>query len=257
MLRDSTCRNCEKITSGDCGKHGPKYYPISYAVPGTVGLPEKQVNPTTAAEWAVSCYNHKHRVQHYICDGCVDAYARQQVEAANQGTPPCRWCGWTTGPHDALRCRTDERNRLEEYFREAVDALSPYLQSGGKYGHLMQPGQSITKEGPKRLVEYLEQQVEAERDRLLDEFSAALKERGVSPQRQVYPFGDALDALIHQQVEAFRERLLDYLRTQEPIWPERERAIRALTIEAATPRANAHGAAPATLPAPAIPDGLP
>ena len=35
-------------------------------------------------------------------------------------------------------------------------------------------------------------------------------------------------AEIAEQVAAFRERILDYLRTQEPIWPERERAIRAL-----------------------------
>ena len=52
--------------------------------------------------------------------------------------------------------------------------------------------------------------VVAERDRLLDEFSATLKKRGMTPQRQVYPFDDAVDALVRQQVEAALEKLANH-----------------------------------------------
>ena len=67
----------------------------------------------------------------------------------------CRWCGGGS-KHDAVRCLTQERDALKEYFREAVAALEPYLQSGGKYDFLMEPGQRITTVGPRRLVEFLE-----------------------------------------------------------------------------------------------------
>ena len=43
---------------------------------------ERKSNPATAAEWAESCYKHKHQIQRYICDSCVDAHARQQVHEA-------------------------------------------------------------------------------------------------------------------------------------------------------------------------------
>ena len=70
----------------------------------------------------------------------------------------CKWCA-DSKTHDDLRCLREERDALEGYFREAVDALSVYLQSGGKYAHLMEPGQSITKDGPGRLARYFEQWV--------------------------------------------------------------------------------------------------
>ena len=68
----------------------------------------------------------------------------------------CKWCA-DSKTHDDLRCLREERDALEGYFREAVDALSVYLQSGGKYAHLMELGQSITKDGPGRLARYFEQ----------------------------------------------------------------------------------------------------
>ena len=71
----------------------------------------------------------------------------------------CRWCGDGPG-HDDVRCLREERDRLEEYFREAVDALAPYLQAGGRYAFLMSPGEPITKLGPERLVTFLERVLE-------------------------------------------------------------------------------------------------
>ena len=60
----------------------------------------------------------------------------------------------------------------------------------------------------KALMGYAGQQVEAERDRILDEFSAALLKHGMVRQRQVYPFDDALEMFKVKQVEAFRERAI-------------------------------------------------
>ena len=75
---------------------------------------------------------------------------------------------------------------------------------------------SLVKERIAEAFEgYARQQVEAERDRLLDEFSAALRERGMTPQRQVYPFADALNLLVQKQVEAFRERVAQLCDEQE------------------------------------------
>ena len=81
-----------------------------------------------------------------------NAYAQQEA-------PHCQWCG-DSKTHDDIRCLSEERDALEQYFREAVDALNPYLQCGGKYAHLMSPGESITKLGPRRLVEYFEREIE-------------------------------------------------------------------------------------------------
>lgn len=67
----------------------------------------------------------------------------------------CKWCG-DSKTHDDIRCLREEGDALKGYFREAVDALGVYLQSGGKYAHLMQPGQSITGVGPGRLVAHFE-----------------------------------------------------------------------------------------------------
>ena len=74
MLRERGCRDCEKTTSGDCGKHGAQFYSVSYALPGTKSLPER---PTTAAEW--DCF---HDYEKCLCIACAESYAHQQVEAA-------------------------------------------------------------------------------------------------------------------------------------------------------------------------------
>ena len=74
---------------------------------------------------------------------------------------------------------------------------------------------------------YARQQVEAERDRLLDEFSAALREHGMTPQRQVYPFADALDLLVQKQVEAVLTKVEDGM---HPLRREIAAAIRALPL---------------------------
>lgn len=78
----------------------------------------------------------------------------------------CKWC-WDSKTHNDAKCLREERDALEGYFREAVGALSVYLQSGGKYAHLMEPGQSITKDGPGRLVAFLEQRIDEERQAIL------------------------------------------------------------------------------------------
>ena len=87
MLRELGCKDCEKITGGDCGRHGPRIYPVSFAQPGSQTLPVPKPNPTTtAAEWAEKCDLEEHgmlvgdsRVK--MCCDCADAYARQQVGA--------------------------------------------------------------------------------------------------------------------------------------------------------------------------------
>ena len=246
-----------------------------------------------AAEWAKVCNDsalHTGENKQKMCCDCADAYARQQVEVwqaevradklpcghpgfymcgegacgfcdeikqqvevANRGKSPCRWCGWTIGPHDALRCRTDERDRLEEYFREAVDALSPYLQSGGKYAHLMQLGQSITTEGPKRLVEYLEQQVEAFREqacRALCTFCDQLGRHNVGSPNE-----------FEVKPEANGRHDIVYVSVYSSLFPNlcKATAIRGLSLSslAATPHEDVLVAPPATPPAPASPDGRP
>ena len=81
MLRERGCRDCEKTTSGDCGKHGAQFYSVSYALPGTKSLPER---PTTAAEWCPEIIRWECGSFHSSdCVTCkaLDAYARQQVEA--------------------------------------------------------------------------------------------------------------------------------------------------------------------------------
>lgn len=40
-MRQQGCRQCERISSGDCGQHGPQFIPLSHAVPGTQVLPDK------------------------------------------------------------------------------------------------------------------------------------------------------------------------------------------------------------------------
>ena len=52
----------------------------------------------------------------------------------------------------------------------------------------------------------------AERDRLLDEFSMALKQHGLmTSQRQVYPFDAAIERLVKQRVAAALERAAQHL----------------------------------------------
>ena len=83
MFREPGCIDCRQITSGDCGKHGPKTYAASFAQPRTQSLPVKY-NPRTAAEWAKSAEGWANRCSHgplAMCCECADAYARQQVEA--------------------------------------------------------------------------------------------------------------------------------------------------------------------------------
>lgn len=38
-MRQLGCRDCERITSGDCGKHGPIFIPVSRSLPGSQSLP--------------------------------------------------------------------------------------------------------------------------------------------------------------------------------------------------------------------------
>lgn len=33
-LRDPYCRNCEAVTGGDCGRHGPEFYQVGEAIGG-------------------------------------------------------------------------------------------------------------------------------------------------------------------------------------------------------------------------------
>lgn len=93
--------------------------------------------------------------------GAQDRAGGGGVMAEPSAEAKCRWCGDSVA-HDDVRCLREERDALEEYVREAVNALAPYLQSGGTYAFLMSPGESITRVGPTRLVEHL---AEAERER--------------------------------------------------------------------------------------------
>src|SRR5262245_11331369 len=72
----------------------------------------------------------------------------------------------------------EARRSLELYryeFGAAVDAATPFLQTGGRYAHLVKLGESITADGVPRLVAHLEQraqQAEQERDDIQASYEA-------------------------------------------------------------------------------------